>query len=434
MNGHRRPSVSRRTLLKGAAALGVTAGLTGHVAPRIGAKSARQTVNLQFWDMPWGPPEYIETAQKLVVQFNEQSEGINVTYRSVPWDNWYASFSTAIGAGEAPDLSTGSVVQAHHFYEQDAILPIDDLIEELRAEGALDDFPPATIDGLRYDDHQVALPWAIDIRVPWYRTDLFAEAGVQPPTTWDELAAAMRQLTEGDRYGMVCSGDSLGVQYLLTFMLNNGGGLFTADGKVDLLSERNVEALEFFSGLVQQGTMHPASAGYTFNDATRAFGQGTAGIFIHPPGLDDQLPDIRDKLAVLPPLAGPHGDKGTIYWVNNVMVYRQTKHPAETMAFLKWWSANQLPLWTEGHCGQFPVRTAFAADPYFVNPNGKFILEEWIPVAKSEATHSPTLFPELHAIDGDGTMQALAQELLQGKNVEEAAAKAEAGLKSIAGE
>jgi hypothetical protein len=26
---------------------------------------------------------------------------------------------------------------------------------------------------------------------------------------------------------------------------------------------------------------------------------------------------------------GPHGDQGTIFWLNNLMLYKQGKHPAE---------------------------------------------------------------------------------------------------------
>ena len=88
---------------------------------------------------------------------------------------------------------------------RDAILPIDDVISELKADGKLDDFLPNTVDILKYKDHYVALPWAIDIRVWYYRKDLLEQAHVQPPGTWQELKTAAQTLTnsKADQYGLV---------------------------------------------------------------------------------------------------------------------------------------------------------------------------------------------------------------------------------------
>ncbi len=115
------------------------------------AGQAKDHVDLQFWDMIWGGPEYIDTGKALVAQFNQEHPDITVTYRSVPWTNWYQTFLTAIGSGTAPDLSTGAGYQAVQLYDQGAILPIDDVISGWKANGKLDDFLPKTVDTLKYD-------------------------------------------------------------------------------------------------------------------------------------------------------------------------------------------------------------------------------------------------------------------------------------------
>src|SRR6266481_9957927 len=112
---------------------------------------AKDHVDLQFWDMIWGPPEYIDAGKALVAQFNQEHSDITVTYRSIPWTNWYQTFVTAIGSGTAPDISTGAGYQAVQLYDQGAILPIDDLISQWKSNGKLDDFLPNTIDILKYD-------------------------------------------------------------------------------------------------------------------------------------------------------------------------------------------------------------------------------------------------------------------------------------------
>ena len=88
--------------------------------------------------MIWGPPEYIDTGKALVAQFNQEHPDITVTYRSIPWNNWYQTFLTAIGSGTAPDVSTGAGYQAIQLYDQGAILPIDDVIGQWKTDGKLD--------------------------------------------------------------------------------------------------------------------------------------------------------------------------------------------------------------------------------------------------------------------------------------------------------
>jgi multiple sugar transport system substrate-binding protein len=51
------------------------------------AGQAKDHVDLQFWDMIWGGPEYIDAGKALVAQFNQEHPEITVTYRSIPFTN-----------------------------------------------------------------------------------------------------------------------------------------------------------------------------------------------------------------------------------------------------------------------------------------------------------------------------------------------------------
>jgi multiple sugar transport system substrate-binding protein len=395
------------------------------------AAHAQTTVN--FWDMIWGPSEYIDASKKLVDQFNASQKDIVVKYRSVPWANWYQTYVTAIGAGTAPDISTGAGYQAVQFAEQGAIRPMDDVIAEMRASGELDDFMPGTVERLKAGGHYVALPWAIDIRVMFARKDMLAAANVGMPQTWADFRAAAKTLTKDGKYGFVGSGDTGGSHYLYALMLNNGGGLFTEKAALSVNTPRNIEALTFLSDLVRDGSIAPASAGYDSDGRRRAFLQGQAAFIIDGPGFADSAPaGVKELIALVPPLAGPHGDKGTIAWVNNIMIYQQTKVPEQTKTFLKWWSKNQLLAWTEGHSRNIPARKSIAANAYFTaDPIRKAVIETYLPVGKGTGFAAPAIFPALNAIEGDGVMQSLAQEILQGKDVAPALARAEPKLKEI---
>ena len=233
-------------------------------------------------------------------------------------------------------------------------------------------------------------------------------------------------------YGLVSAGDPGGMHWIPAAMINNGGGLFDAEGKPSLTGARSMEALDFLSGLVADGSVNPSSAGYASDDARGAFCRGEAAFILNSPGLPNFCGDSADQVGILAPLKGPHGDTGTIYWVNNIMVYKQTEHPDEAMAFLKWWSENQLPLWTEGHAGSLPARRAFQEDEYFQNaPNLAFTIEHYLPVAKPMSAQAGGTFPKLNEIDGDGFLNSLVQEIWQGKPAADAVAPAQAHLEEV---
>jgi multiple sugar transport system substrate-binding protein len=381
------------------------------------AGTKTETVELQFWDMVWGGAEYIDSAKALTDKFNQEHPNIKVNYKSTAWDNYYQAFTTALASGTGPDISTGSGYQAFQFAKEGAILPIDDYIDQAKKDGDLEDFYPNMIDAMKYDGHYVAFPWATDVRVPYYRKDILDSAGIAVPTNWDELAAALKKLSGKGKHGLALSSDNLGVHALWFFMFNNGGGAFTPDGKVDMLYDRNVETMQYLSDLVKSGAIDPAGAGFKKDDALKAFAQGDAAFMINTPGLKSELPNLKDKIGIMSPIKGPHGDTGTINWINNIMLYKQSKHPDEAKIFLKWWSQNNLDLFVKGKVGQFPVRKSFLNDPLVASdPDKKMIIEQWLPIAKTTASRNTSIFPELAQVEDQGVMQAAVQKLMLKKD------------------
>src|SRR5215831_8735106 len=420
---------NRRNFLK---TLGAGAAAAAFGAPRLHGRSPVPTV--RFWDMRVGPEKiYPQAAEHLVGQYNAQNPSVQVSYESEEWTDWPQLFSLALSSGIAPDLSTGGSYQAMQYYDKGAILELDDLVADLKASGDDKDFLPGALDFMTYKGHTIALPWGVDLRVIYYRKDLFAKAGIPVPGSWREIREAARALTYGDQYGFVVSGTArLATQTLLALILNNGGGLFTADGEIDMMNDRNAEAFRFFSNLAKDGSMNPGSTKFGQPEAQQAFLSGRGAMFIDTMGMQTDFPDQTDKIGLLPPPTGPHGDKGTISWIPNVMIYKRTKNPDAAKAFLKWWSAHQKPMWTEGHCTRLPARASIAADPYFQNdPITKQILEQWLAVGKSPGAHKKEIFPALNDLEGNGPMMTLAHDLLEGRDVVASMQTAENRLKAL---
>lgn len=398
--------------------------------------NAGAPASLLFWASVRGGTEFIDASQKLCTQFTQANPGITVKWEGVASQGWYEKYTTAIASGTGPDVATGTAYQAFQFYDTKNILPVDDIVADWKSRGILEKFRPNVIDLQRYDNHYIALPWAFDIRVAYYRKDLFDQAGVKPPTNWDEWRAAAKALTKGDVYGQVISGDTLGWHNQMFFQLGNGGGPFTKEKKVDLATNpRNVEAAQHIANLVKDGSVNPAGVGYISDDALKSFSSGKAGMYIANPQLERRLPDIADKIGLMAPITSPNNTQGTVFWINNSMAFNYTKAPAAAKTFLGWWTLNNLSLWTAGQVQVLPVIKAFADDPYIRdNPNANFILDKYLPIGRPVASQFEGLFPQLNTFEGDGTLITLNQDILSGKSPVEALKKAHDAVKKIMGE
>ena len=120
------------------------------------------------------------------------------------WGDFNTKWNAGITTGDLPDMSTaqntGEVVEmlnAGVLAPSDAT--IDAIGRDLFSEKALADM---TVDGATY-----GIPYYSHAQVMWYRTDLLEQAGLEVPTTWDELYDAAVALTNPDEglYGCAVS-------------------------------------------------------------------------------------------------------------------------------------------------------------------------------------------------------------------------------------
>ncbi len=107
---------------------------------------------------------------------------------------------------------------------------------------------------------------------------MLESAGVTPPTTWDELAAAAQRLTSGDRFGLALSAirTEEGVFQFLPFLWQAGGDL-------DTFATYGATALSFLDDLVAKGSLSEQCVGWSQQDVNTRFLNRRAAMQINGP-------------------------------------------------------------------------------------------------------------------------------------------------------
>jgi multiple sugar transport system substrate-binding protein len=424
------PKIDRRAFLSLGAALAGGAALSA-----CGGGSASGGGNLKFWDMPWGQANYTAAAKKLTEGYRPANSLPTASYQEIQWANFTQTFSSAVASKTGPAVSTGGGFQAFQFADQGAIAYADNVIEQFRTDGTLDDFLPGQVEAMKTAKGYAAVPWQLDFRVWWFRKSLLDQAGVKIPTNWDELLTACRTLASKGLFGYgtgAGAGNNLGSQGLHLMMLNNGGGLFDPDGKVDLVTPANIEAMQFVQELAAAKAIDRACVSYTTDNLIAQWRTKKVAMGIYTAGLDTDTGETSGDLQVMSPLTGPSGIKAGLVFQNNVMMYANTPSQAGSEAFLSYYIRNMKTLWQQNVVAGLPVLKSIVALPEFQAQKQKAkIIADWAPVAKTFATKSPTLFGALASVDSSQPFNQFTQTVLAGKDAKTALTTFQSALQAI---
>lgn len=279
-----------------------------------------------------------EALTRLLEKFNEET-GANVRFNPVP--EYDTTLQTALAGGTPPDVFYVDSYKLPDLVDAGVLAPIPD--------GVLTDSEgiyPSLREAFTYDGVWYCPPKDFSTLALVYDPEAFAEAGLEPPTTWQELRDAAEALTTDDRAGLV-----MGVEYPRwgVFLYQAGGGLTDPDvTEMTIDSPQSREGLEFIADLYAEGlAVSPSEvdAGW----AGEAFGKGRAAMAIEGNwvvnALAQDFPDRKWAVAELP--AGPAG-KATFTFTVCYGVAATAKNPAASWALVDYLTSPEGALaWTQ---------------------------------------------------------------------------------------
>ena len=418
-----RPALSRRGFLGFAGAAGIaTAGvLTGcNRAASTGGSSGGEKP-LKFWNMPWGNTQFTTLDKKITTSYKPAS-GLNpASYQTIQWANFTQTFASAVASNTGPAVSSGGGTQAFQFEAQGKIAYADDLLNSWKSNGLYDDFLPGLIDTMKIDKGYAAIPYNLDMRVLWYNTKLLDQAGVEPPKTWDDFDKVCAALKKKGIYGygtMAGAGAYTGSHTLVSWMINNGGGLFNAGHEPEMVTDVNIEAINFVLDCVKKGYVDPHSVSYTSDNAQSQWKAHKFGMGFDTAGLANNVGGtVGPELTIGSPLTSPSGKKGALYFPNNIMMYTNTPNQKSSEAFLTYYYKNMAPLWTSNTgIGLPPLKSITEKTGFRKDKNAVKAIEEWQPISKTwAAPGSNSLFLGVTTVDGTPAMDTFTQSILGGK-------------------
>ncbi|GAB3946196.1 sugar ABC transporter substrate-binding protein [Kribbella albertanoniae] len=208
--------------------------------------------------------------------------GVSIQRETVPGDTLIQKVLQQASSKTLPDVLMLDNPDVQQIAATGALAPLNDL--GLNADGVIQ----GMVDATSYDGKLYGLAPVTNTIALFYNKDMLAEAGVQPPKTWDELKAAAKKLTKPGRYGIAFNANATyeGSWQFLPAMWTNGGD------ETDLKTPQVAEALQLWVDLVQSGSASKSVINWTQGDAKDQFVAGKAAMMVNGPW---QIPALQES-------------------------------------------------------------------------------------------------------------------------------------------
>jgi multiple sugar transport system substrate-binding protein len=274
-----------------------------------------------------------------VAAFEEENPDADVKVTPIPWDAAHDKLANAIAAGNTPDVSLIGTTWMGEFAEAGGLEPTPEgLVDEA-------DFFEGPWQSTVVGDTSYGVPWYVETRVLYYRTDLAEEAGwSEAPKTWDELKQFATDLQDkaGVEYGInLQPGQTGSWQTMLPFAWSNGASLTDDAGtEYTIDSPEMTEALEYYRSFFDEGLAGPTRL-LDAGELESGFAKKTFGAFVSGPwhtGLVEDAGVSEDEYAVAP-LPGKDSAPGTSFvGGGNLAVFADSDNKESAWKLVQWFA------------------------------------------------------------------------------------------------
>ena len=308
----------------------------GSAAPETGkavsSGAAKGTITM------WAMGAEGENLPKLTKEFEAANPGVKVQVTAIPWDAAHDKFTTAITANKTPDVAMVGTTWMGEFAGMDALDPTPGEVDKsVFFDGAQ---KTTEVDGTSF-----GVPWYVETRLVYYRTDLAKKAGITtPPTDWDGLKTMAKAMQDkaGAKYGIGLQAGGTGSwQSVMPFAWSAGADLTKDGGKAyNFDSPEVLKASQYYQSFFTDGISDKAAPATPTTEPD--FASGKVPMFISGPWMMSAVEKagggekFKDKYDVFQIPA----DKMSSSFVggSNLVVFKNTQNRDSSWKLVNWLS------------------------------------------------------------------------------------------------
>jgi len=335
------------------------------------ARTEDTRTTVRFWVMGYEG----EVVARMLPEFERQHPDIHVDLQIVPWLSAHEKLLTAFAGDSLPDVCPIGNTWIPEFAALGALDPLDDRIAATPGFDQADFFPGVWDTGV-IDGRAYAVPWYVETRLPFYRRDMLAKAGVKtPPTSWAEWRVALRkvkQVAGEGNYSILLPLNEF--EPLLSLAIQQPEPLLRDGGRYgNFRSAGFRQSLGFYKEMFDQGWA-PVVTNNQISNVWDEFGKGFYSFYISGPWniakFKERLPAAQQDDWMTMPLPGPNGPGASLANGTSFVVFKDSPNKEAAWKLIAWLSSPKVQAEFHALTGDLPPRRspwltpALAEDPY----------------------------------------------------------------------
>jgi multiple sugar transport system substrate-binding protein len=376
--------------------------------------------------------------KKFEKTFETEYPTIDVKFEGVGPGQSREKLLTEIAGGNAPDAGFVDAGFVQDLASRGALVNLDGYIagsESVAAEDYVEGFRnTALLEGSMY-----GLPFDGETTGLFYRTDLFAEAGIEgPPQTWAEFEQTAAALTEPsqNQYGVAMFSQEA-AYYFYPWLWQAGGDLLSPDGQdIAFDSPEAIQAAEFYVELARKYAP-PDYVPSNSWDGRVTFASGKAAMYIAGNWFAGntllEFPDIEGKWASAPLPRGDAGCATTLAGDSLVVLEGSDQHDAAWLWIEFLSRPENMETWTIGEetTTLLPPRQSILQSDALTSHNKEFLqgFADDMACAVVDTVEQPK-YPEIEQVLNEELGAAMIGEQTAEEAIQKAATRGEEILDS----
>ena len=293
---------------------------------------------------------------KLCQQYKDEvNPNFTWEYEYVASADLTTKVSTLAASNDLPDIfvyESGSPLT--EMVEEDKVVDITEVLKQYGCESYVTDAATALLSDLSNTPDIYDLPLGLNVEGFWYNKDLFKQAGVEVPNTWDEFETVLETLNTAGIQPLSCgAGDGWGATRLVNAYtvrtLGADAMKKAAAGEANYTDEGYVAAAAKMSEWAEKGYFGEGVNTVDMNTAGSMLCTGQAAIFYNGSwfvsNLNDESfnPGGNDAIGFFNiPVVDESVSSSTAYSMNcgNVLCFSKDKYDDATGWFIKYFVEN----------------------------------------------------------------------------------------------
>lgn len=371
--------------------------------------------SLDVWIMQGTNPSADAFFEEVGTAFKEET-GADLNVEFVEWADAHDRFVTSIAGGTTPDVAETGTTWTPEFADAGALAPLDEYVE---AAGLGDDLVEGLVEAGTYNEQLFGMPWYAGVRSLVYNTEIFEQAGVEPPTNWAELEEAAKAIKAEfpDKIAVAVPGDAEFTVY--PWVWGAGGEVATLEGDTwtsGLDSPESQEGLSFWTGLAAQDLSSAGATTWRETDVLDAFAQGDVGMAVMgswtPGAIVEANADMEGKFAAVPIPGKDGGIAPSVLGGSHLSMFETADDKELAFAFIKLMTTGEFATKWGEQAGYFPGQTSLleetlaSTDPLVAPFAQQFV----------EGGASVPVSPNFGAVQAKRTTGVMMQSILSGES------------------